>query len=328
MIFWFAFLFLFLSYVRCDSSSTVIVVTGSSTGIGKAIALDFAKLGSDYKIYATMRNPSKADSSLLELNNIEIMEMDVSSDDSVNGAIHSIINREGHIDILVNNAGYGLAGSVETCTIDEAKSLFDINVFGIVRVLQAVLPYMRKLKNGHIINISSTSGIRGIAGMDYYTGSKFALEGITDSLRYTLGPFNIAITNINAGPVKTAFMERFGQIHQGGKGTREIDDPSGYLHHITNMAINALAKRMDSGEAQTPDDVAAVVLNVHRLHLEAKLLEEIPFNVGTSSQSMAILDHIKKYPTGWGGMYSALLKRMPTITEVIAINEMEKKDEL
>ena len=134
----------------------IVLVTGSSSGIGKAIAVAFAS-ESGFKVYATMRNPEKWDQP--KKDNLVISAMDVTSEDSVNAAVNLVEKMEGRgIDIVVNNAGYGIIGTLETVEVSEAKDLFDVNVWGAVRVLQAVLPGMRKRKKGQVINISSTSG--------------------------------------------------------------------------------------------------------------------------------------------------------------------------
>ena len=137
---------------------TIVVITGSSSGIGKSAALSFSN-NTLFKVYATMRNPS--DWTDASNPNLEVIQMDVTVEDSVNKAVKVILEKEGRIDVLINNAGYGTAGYLETVTVDEAKALFDVNVWGVVRVLQAVLPGMRRRKKGYVINISSTSGIRG-----------------------------------------------------------------------------------------------------------------------------------------------------------------------
>jgi NADP-dependent 3-hydroxy acid dehydrogenase YdfG len=134
-------------------------------------------------------------------NNVILIELDVTSDESVSKAIDKILKVDTKIDILVNNAGYGLVGTLETVHIDEAKKMFDVNVWGVVRVLQAVLPSMRKNKRGHVIGVSSTSGIRATPANEFYAGSKFALEGISEAMRYSLAAFNISVTNVNPGPV-------------------------------------------------------------------------------------------------------------------------------
>ena len=138
--------------------------------------------------------------------NLIVTALDVSSEQSVNAAVAELESKEGRgVSIVINNAGYGMVGYLESVDVDQAKEVFDVNVFGAVRVLQACLPSMRKSGGGYIINVSSLSGIRGIPCFEFYTGSKFALEGIMDSLRYTLASFNIDITNVNPGPVRTAF---------------------------------------------------------------------------------------------------------------------------
>lgn len=200
-----------------------------------------------------------------EQGNVRILSLDVTSQESVQSAVSHIIQEDGKIDILVNNAGYGIAGTVEQVSVDEAKALFEVNVWGPVRLLQSVLPFMREKRRGHIINISSTSGIRGIPCFEFYTGSKFALEGIMDSMRYSLSPFNISVSNINAGPVRTAFTNRFGNVDVGGRGTRAVDDPTNYLDVLTSRMILGLSKRMESPEAQTSQQTAQLIVNVATL---------------------------------------------------------------
>jgi len=333
-MFWFSERYSFVLYtlvvlfslVYANSKGPVVVlITGCSTGIGASIAIDMGKQ-ERFKVYATMRSVEKAPTELKNLENVSIIPLDVTSEESIAIAVREVIEKEGKIDIVVNNAGYGLAGTLEMVSIEEAKKLFDVNVWGVVRVLHAVLPHMRKAKSGHIINISSTSGIRGIAGMEFYTGSKFAIEGISDSMRYSLAEFNIAVTNVNAGPAKTAFTDRFGVTEMGGMGTRDPQDPTGYLRHVTNTAVESLSKRMSSFEAQKADDVAMIVVNVAKIGLDRAHIEDVPFNIGTSPQSMAILQHIRAFSTGWGGMYSGLLARMPKLSDVP--KEWESHEEL
>lgn len=246
--------------------------------------------------------------------NLEVASLDVTDDQSVETFVRRVVEVDGRIDILINNAGYGMAGTIEAVTIEEAKSVFDVNVWGVVRMLQAVLPHMRKQKTGHIINISSTSGIRGIPCMEIYTGSKFALEGISDSMRYSLAPFNISVTNLNAGPVRTAFTDRFGNAEKGGKGTRQIpNDETGYLKALINRLIKGLEQRIQSPEGQTGGDVAKLLVNIAGLKIKAKRLTDVPFNIGSSMDSQKILEEVKKQPTGWGGLYYEILQGLPRL---------------
>jgi NAD(P)-dependent dehydrogenase (short-subunit alcohol dehydrogenase family) len=287
----------------------IVLVTGSSTGIGKSTALEFAA-DEKFKVWATMRSTSTWDEPAQD--NLVVAEMDVTSDESVESTVARVIAEDGHIDIVVNNAGYGMAGCLEVVTIEEAKKVFDVNVWGVVRVLQAVLPHMRAQKSGHAIQISSTSGIRGIPCMEYYTGSKFALEGITDSMRYSLAPFNISVTNINAGPVKTAFTEKFGVQDKGGRGTRAVThDETGYLQAMTQRMIAGLNVRIEQG--QSSEELANLIVNVASMKLKAKRLTDIPFNIGSNYDSQSLLAEIRKFPTGWGGVYNDILGSIPPL---------------
>ena len=296
------------------SKPVVVLVTGSSTGIGKSTALEFAA-DDRFKVWATMRSTAKWD--IPEKSNLIVAEMDVTSDASVEALVERIVAQEGRIDVVVNNAGYGMAGCLEVVTIEEAKEVFDVNVWGVVRVLQAVLPHMRKQKSGHAIQISSTSGIRGIPCMEIYTGSKFALEGITDSMRYSLAPFNISVTNINAGPVKTAFTERFGVSDKGGRGSRLVkNDETGYLQALTQRMIAGLNHRIQSNEGQSSEELATLIVNVASMKLKAKRITDIPFNIGSNYDSQNLLAELRKQPTGWGGVYNDILANIPPLATV------------
>jgi NAD(P)-dependent dehydrogenase (short-subunit alcohol dehydrogenase family) len=282
----------------------IVLVTGSSSGIGKSTALEFAA-DEKFKVWATMRSAMSWDEPTQS--NLVVAEMDVTSDESVESTVARIIAEDGHIDIVVNNAGYGMAGCLEVVTIEEAKKVFDVNVWGVVRVLQAVLPHMRAQKSGHAIQISSTSGIRGIPCMEYYTGSKFALEGITDSMRYSLAPFNISVTNI-----KTAFTEKFGVQDKGGRGTRMVThDETGYLQAMTQRMIAGLNVRIEQG--QSSEELANLIVNVASMKLKAKRLTDIPFNIGSNYDSQSLLAEIRKFPTGWGGVYNDILGSIPPL---------------
>jgi short-subunit dehydrogenase len=187
----------------------VAVVTGSSTGIGYETCLSLAENG--YITYATMRDlkKSKKIEKIAHENNlsIEIVEMDVDKDESVKNSIENIIDENGQIDILVNNAGYGLFGALEDIALSEIKNQFETNVFGVIRVTQNVLPIMRSQNNGIIINISSISGLVGIPSQSVYVATKFAVEGLSESMSYELEPFGIKVILIEPGPINTEFVQ-------------------------------------------------------------------------------------------------------------------------
>ncbi|OLE45224.1 MAG: hypothetical protein AUF73_00415 [Thaumarchaeota archaeon 13_1_20CM_2_39_11] len=191
------------------SNSKVAVVTGSSSGIGLETALVLAENG--FKTYATMRNLNKASNILDKVQRknlpIEVLELDVNSDKSVRQAIEKIVKTEGRIDVLVNNAGYALIGAVEDLSTDEVRDQYETNVFGVFRTIREVLPTMRRQRNGTIINISSIAGIVGFVGMGAYVSTKFAIEGLTQSLRLELAPFGIRALVIEPGVIKTNILD-------------------------------------------------------------------------------------------------------------------------
>ena len=187
----------------------VAVVTGTSSGIGFETALALAREG--YYTYATMRDTTKSDK-IKELGqkenlNIDVLELDVDDENSVKTAIQKILDQKQRIDVLVNNAGWGLWGCVEDVSIDEFKAQFDTNFFSIIRLIQEVGPTMRKQGSGTIVNISSVVGRIGFPASPAYISSKFALEGLSESLRFELAPFGVNVVIIEPGVIKTNFMK-------------------------------------------------------------------------------------------------------------------------
>jgi len=187
----------------------VAVVTGTSSGIGFETALALAREG--YYTYATMRDTTKSDK-IKELGKkdnlkIDVLELDVDDENSVKTAIQKILDQKQRIDVLVNNAGWGLWGCVEDVSIDEFKAQFDTNFFSIIRLIQEVGPTMRKQGSGTIVNISSVVGRIGFPASPAYISSKFALEGLSESLRFELAPFGVNVVIIEPGVIKTNFMK-------------------------------------------------------------------------------------------------------------------------
>ena len=187
----------------------VAIVTGTSSGIGFETALALAREG--YYTYATMRDTTKSDK-IKELGqkenlNIDVLELDVDDENSVKTAIQKILDQKQRIDVLVNNAGWGLWGCVEDVSVDEFKAQFDTNFFSIIRLIQEVGPTMRKQGSGTIVNISSVVGRIGFPASPAYISSKFALEGLSESLRFELAPFGVNVVIIEPGVIKTNFMK-------------------------------------------------------------------------------------------------------------------------
>jgi short-subunit dehydrogenase len=186
----------------------IALVTGSSTGIGFETSLLLARNG--FYTYATMRDTRKSDNiekiAKNENLSLKVLLMDVDNDDSVKNAIYKILDEKKKIDILVNNAGYGLFGALEEISMDEAKKQFETNLFGAMRTIKEILPTMRKQKNGIIINVTSLAGVVGIPAECIYVSTKFALEGLSESISYELQPFGIKVIIIEPGVINTNFV--------------------------------------------------------------------------------------------------------------------------
>ncbi|HEV7557481.1 MAG TPA: SDR family NAD(P)-dependent oxidoreductase [Kofleriaceae bacterium] len=183
---------------QLDSTRPVALVTGASSGIGAAIAQRL--LGDGYRVFGTARKPIAA-----QLHGVEMIELDVGSDESVARCVHTVIHRAGAIDVLVNNAGYLVAGAIEEVSMAEAKAQFETNFFGVARMLRAVLPHMRERKRGHLITISSLAGLVPVPFWGYYNASKFAVEGLVETLRFETRPFGIKVALVEPGAIKTPF---------------------------------------------------------------------------------------------------------------------------
>jgi NAD(P)-dependent dehydrogenase (short-subunit alcohol dehydrogenase family) len=185
----------------------VALVTGSSSGIGYETALLLARNGFD--TFATMRNMNKSkeitEVSKKENLPLKVMQLDVNDDRSVADAINNILNEKKSIEVVVNNAGYGLMGSVEDSSLDEIKAQFETNFFGVIRVIKEVIPIMRKQRTGTIVNVSSVAGRIGFPMGSAYVSSKFALEGLSESISYELKQFGIKIVLIEPGVINTNF---------------------------------------------------------------------------------------------------------------------------
>lgn len=180
-----------------------MLITGASSGIGRATALYLAERG--IKVYGTSRSGKGDDE--LKSREISMVAMDVTDDDSVKGAIEEILTKEGTIDVLVNNAGSGISGPLEETSMEEFKNLFEINFFGTVRVINNVLPTMRKKKSGIIINTSSIGGIIGLPFQGVYSSTKFAIEGYTEALSKELNEFGIKVCMLQPGDFHTGFTK-------------------------------------------------------------------------------------------------------------------------
>jgi len=228
----------------------IALVTGSSSGIGFETALALAREG--YYTYATMRDTKKGSqiNEIAKKENLklEVIELDVDKDKTVQDAVNKIMKEKNRIDVLVNNAGYTLFGCLEDLSMDDLKTQFETNFFGVVRTSQAVIPIMRKQKSGTIVNISSVAGRIGFPVSPAYISSKFALEGLSESMRYELSPFGINTIIIEPGVIKTNLMSSM----------KKSMKPDSVYKDITNKVIMGISMMAEMGTP--PQEVAKTII--------------------------------------------------------------------
>ena len=241
----------------------IALITGSSSGIGFETSLLLARDG--IYTYATMRNLSKSqeilDITKKECLPLKVLTLDVTDEKSTQKAIDMVMYEQNRIDILVNNAGYSLVGALEQISMDEIKEEFETNFFGIIKLIQKVLPLMRKQRSGRIINVSSLAGRIGLPIASAYVSSKFALEGLSESLKYEVQDFGIYVILIEPGVIKTNFIKnlKIGKqvitSENGDVNTSSADLP---YAEITQKRISAFKPRFEKGSS--PKEVADTIL--------------------------------------------------------------------
>ena len=189
------------------ASSKILLITGVSSGFGRALAQE--ALAAGYKVVGTVRSAqAKRDFESLSADAAFGRVLDVTDFDAIDGIVAEIEASVGPVDVLVNNAGYGHEGVMEESPLSEMRRQFDVNVFGAVAMIKAVLPLMRERRRGHILNITSMGGYITMPGITYYCGSKFALEGISEALGKEVKPFGIAVTAVAPGSFRTDWAGR------------------------------------------------------------------------------------------------------------------------
>ena len=227
--------------------SQTILITGASSGIGKATARLFADRG--WNVVATMRNTEDG-VELAARDNVFVATLDLLDSDSIATAVSSGIERFGAIDVLLNNAGYGAYGPLEATPMPVLRRQFDVNVFGLVETIKAVLPSMRAQRSGVIINVSSVGGRMTFPLGSLYHGSKWAVEGLSEALHFELATLGIAVKLIEPGGVNTDF---------GGRSFVFTHDPEFPDYQpLVDMAAAALQEEA-SDDNQEPSEVADVI---------------------------------------------------------------------
>jgi NADP-dependent 3-hydroxy acid dehydrogenase YdfG len=235
--------------------SRTILITGASTGFGRDTAETLSRAG--HAVFASMRDPhgrNREHAEALRRQGIEVVELDVGSDASVDQAVNEVLARAGRIDVLVNNAGIASAGVTEAFTADQAKVVLDTNVVGLLRTTRAVLPAMRRRRDGLIINIGSILGRVTLPFFAIYGASKFAIEALTDSLRYEVSQLGIEVTLIQPSAYPTAM---YASVQQPADADRVAE--YGAIGRIPGDIFNHFMTTFQAADAPNPHDVAEAV---------------------------------------------------------------------
>ncbi len=238
---------------RCVQKT--VLITGCSSGIGRATAHAFNDEG--WTTYATARNP--ADIETLGEAGCEIATLDVTDGDDVDRVVDRILDEAGAIDALVNNAGYGQFGPIEDVTTEQVHDQFDVNVYGPHRLIRAVLPGMRRERDGTILNVSSVAGRVAFPGAGVYSGSKFAIEAMSDALRNEVRDRGIDVVVVEPGPVKTNFSKRVAR--EADPEEADGIERSGAYDELYGLFEDTQAIGGDGPGAVEPTLVAAAILN-------------------------------------------------------------------
>ncbi|KAK4530763.1 hypothetical protein CCYA_CCYA05G1620 [Cyanidiococcus yangmingshanensis] len=305
----------------------VVVVTGTSSGIGLHTAAMLAASGR-FRVIATMRSTSLSSgeprlrqliqryrqagrSSLVQEQDVDdtltVCALDVTSEASWLQLCSQLPDHGQRIDALINNAGYGVSGSIEQVTIEQAQQLFDTNVFGVMRAVQVLAPHLRaqaRRNEAHgmhavVIQVSSLAGLRAVPFSDLYSASKFALEGMTEAMRYSLEPFGVRCICVNPGPVRSSFTSRFGVASRdrGGRSLTEGDQETNQkLNAMHAYFVRDLNKRMAS--ETVGQSSAQVAVTMVQAVVDGLCLPEPPsLHYATSAVVEEIIQSVRADPT-------------------------------
>jgi NAD(P)-dependent dehydrogenase (short-subunit alcohol dehydrogenase family) len=270
----------------------VVLITGASSGVGQATATLLAANG--FRVFGTSRIPT-ADSR----RPYTMLPLDVRSDDSAQATVQHIIEQVGRIDLLINNAGYTQVGAVEENSIGDVQAQFETNVFGVLRMTKAVLPFMRRQRYGRIINISSLVGQIAPPYMGIYASSKFALEGMSEALRSELRPFNIHVSLVEPGFIKTNLVDQ-------GPAQPLADYEAG-----RQMGLAFVRQGVEQG--MEPEIVARTIL-----HITTVAQPHLRYRVGRASNLLIMLKRLLPEP-----VFEAMRRRVFQTEHSVALQPAE-----
>jgi NAD(P)-dependent dehydrogenase (short-subunit alcohol dehydrogenase family) len=238
--------------------SKTILITGASTGFGRDTALTLTREG--HQVFASMRDPLGKNSTYaeaLKVDGTQIVELDVTNEQSIVRAIQTIKDKVGHIDVLINNAGVASAGVTEGFTAEQMTELFDVNVFGLHRVIRSVLPVMRENGDGLIINVGSILGRVTFPFFGVYGASKYAVEALTDSLRYEVSQFGIDVALVQPSAYPT-------DMYGSAQHPSDVDCVESYgdVGQIPSAMFDSFMAMFESTDAPNPHDVAEAIVGL------------------------------------------------------------------
>lgn len=249
--------------------SPVVLITGASSGIGRAVARAFAAKG--FEVFGTSRNPQRTE----PIPGVELVALDVTDQESVAAAVSTVIQRAGRIDILVNNAGFGVIGAAEESSVAQARQLFDTNFFGLIRVTNEVLPHLRAQRSGRIVNVSSVLGFLPAPYSALYSASKHAVEGYSESLDHETRDFGVRVTAVEPGFTNTSFEA----------AAVDADSPiAGYA------PVREHVKKVIAGSIPAGDDPAVVADVVVKAATSAT--PKLRYPAGPAARRLALLKRL------------------------------------
>lgn len=224
-----------------------VLITGGLSGIGREIALSFQNAG--WNVWVTSHQMHKRET----LSGVNVRELDLTNETAIKALLHEIAAKDQRLDVLVNNAAYSVIGPTETISAKQAQEIMDINVIGPFLLTQQALPLMRASHSGHIINISSSSGLRALPGLGLYAASKMALEGLSEALAAEVAPWNIQVVIVEPGSVKNDWV-------RNAATAENLNTFPSYQSFTTKLQTKLATKAKDVGQEST--DVAQLVLSI------------------------------------------------------------------
>lgn len=300
------------------SMAQVVLITGASTGFGRLTAEMLARRG--YCVIATMRNTSGRNAgSRREIEKLattddiqlEVEEMDVTSDSSVESCIERVQSRHKPIDVVINNAGFSAMGITEAFTVDDFRAVFETNFFGAVRVNRAVLPHMRRRRSGLLVHLSSGAGRIVLPYFGPYCASKFALEALADSYRFELAPFGIDSVIVEPGPFRTPIFQKSFEPADTARGAQYAE-----ADYSLRMGA-AFDEFLNDSEAADPAEVASAIVKLIEMPVGERPLRTL---VGAGIQRLAPYNEL-------GDKYRAGLARAFGVENLLTLKTGSNGDE-